>query len=149
MTLREKLVAQGLDVMEEFLRKVENGPWAPTPQSGEVLLAPSLTKEDGRIRWGQRSAVDSVNLIRGTYEWPGAFGVLKGQRLKIRRAESEIQQSGRPGEIIAVEKGRGFLVKCATGSLRVLRVQPEGKKEMEASDFWNGAHLAVGDRFEE
>jgi methionyl-tRNA formyltransferase len=149
VTLREKLVAQGLDVMEEFLRKVENGPWAPTPQSGEVLLAPSLTKEDGRIRWGQRSAVDSVNLIRGTYEWPGAFGVLKGQRLKIRRAESEIQQSGRPGEIIAVEKGRGFLVKCATGSLRVLRVQPEGKKEMEASDFWNGAHLAVGDRFEE
>ncbi len=149
VTLREKLVGQGIELMEEFLRKLEQGDCSPVPQSGEVLMAPQLTKEDGRIRWGQRSALDIVNLIRGTYEWPGAFGILKGQRVKIRRAEAEIQQSGRPGEITAVEKGRGFLVKCSPDSLWVLRVQPEGKKEMDASDFWNGARLAVGDRFEE
>lgn len=107
-----------------------------------------MTKEEGRIRWGQRSAEEIVNLIRGTYEWPGAYGVLKNQRVKIRKAQRIPNGSGLPGEITTVEKGRGFVVKCLSDSLCVLRVQPEGKKEMDAPSFWNGARLALGDRFE-
>ncbi|MBL0059515.1 MAG: methionyl-tRNA formyltransferase [Elusimicrobia bacterium] len=149
VTLREKLVALGLELMDNFLRQLEEGPWAPTPQSGAVSTAPLLTKEDGRIRWSLRSAGEIVNLIRGTCEWPGAYGVLKGQRMKIRRAESCPGGAGAPGEIIAVEKDRGFLVKCASDSLLVRSLQPEGKKEMDAPRFWNGARLSVGDRFEE
>jgi methionyl-tRNA formyltransferase len=134
--------------MDDFLRKLEEGPWEPTPQAGEASSAPLLTKEDGRIPWKRFSSDQIVNLIRGTCEWPGAYGVLKGQRVKIRRAESAPGGRGLPGEIIAVEKDRGFLVKCLSDSLRVLRVQPEGKKEMDAPSFWNGARLSVGDRFE-
>jgi methionyl-tRNA formyltransferase len=147
-SLRTNLVAAGLDLLEEFLRKIEQGPWTPTPQSGEASAAPPLTKEDGRILWAHRSAPEIGNLVRGTCEWPGAYGVIKGQRVKIRKAEESPGGSGVPGEITAVEKGRGFLVKCLSGSLRVLRVQPEGKKEMDAPSFWNGARLAVGDRFD-
>jgi methionyl-tRNA formyltransferase len=147
-TLRESLVSLGLELLDEFLRRLEEGPWSPTPQSGEATVAPLLTKEDGRIVWSEKSAEEIVNLIRGTYEWPGAYGVIKGQRVKIRAAERASDGSGPPGEITAVEKGRGFLVKCLSDTLRVLRVQPEGKKEMDAPSFWNGARLAVGDRFE-
>lgn len=147
-TLRENLVSLGLELLDEFLRKLEEGPWVPAPQMGEATSAPLLTKEDGRIVWGEKSAEEIVNLIRGTYEWPGAYGVIKGQRVKIRVAERSLDGSGAPGEITAVEKGQGFLVKCRSDSLRVLRVQPEGKKEMDAPSFWNGARLAVGDRFE-
>ncbi|MBK8576277.1 MAG: methionyl-tRNA formyltransferase [Elusimicrobia bacterium] len=148
-TLREKLVSLGLVLLDEFLRRLEEGPWEPTPQTGEPTKAPPLTKDDGRLLWGQRSAEEMVNLIRGTFEWPGAYGVIKGQRVKIRKAERSPNGSGVPGEITAVEKGRGFLVKCLTDSLRVLCVRPEGKKEMDASSFWNGARLSVGDKFEE
>lgn len=147
-TLRESLVSLGLELLDEFLRRLEEGPWSPTPQSGEATVAPLLTKEDGRIVWSEKSAEEIVNLIRGTYEWPGAYGVIKGQRVKIRAAERASDGSGFPGEITAVEKGRGFLVKCLSDTLRILRVQPEGKKEMDAPSFWNGARLAVGDRFE-
>jgi methionyl-tRNA formyltransferase len=147
-TLRKNLVSMGVELLEEFLRKIEEGPWVPTPQAGEPTGAPPLAKEDGRILWNQRSAEEIVNLARGTYEWPGAYGVVKGQRLKIRKAEPTADHTGVPGEITAVEKGRGFLVKCLSDTLRVLRVQPEGKKEMDAPSFWNGARLAVGDRFE-
>lgn len=147
-TLRQNLVSLGLELLDEFLRRLEEGPWAPTPQVGEATAAPSLTKEDGRIVWGKKTAEEIVHLIRGTYEWPGAYGVLKGQRVKIRNAERSLDGPGVPGEITAVEKGQGFLVKCQSDTLRVLRVQPEGKKEMDAPSFWNGARLAVGDRFE-
>lgn len=147
-TLRERLVFLGLELLEEFLRKMEEGPWVPTPQSGEATTAPLLTKGDGRIVWNEKSAEEIVNLIRGTYEWPGAYGVVNGQRVKIRKAQRVPGGAGAPGEISAVEKGRGFLVKCHSDSLCVLRVQPEGKKEMDAPSFWNGARLALGDRFE-
>ena len=148
VTLRQNLVSLGLELLDEFLRKLEEGPWEPTPQTGEATPAPPLTKEEGRIRWGQRSAEEIANLIRGTYEWPGAYGVLKGQRVKIRKALRIPNGPGVPGEITTVEKGRGFVVKCLSDSLCVLRVQPEGKKEMDAPSFWNGARLALGDRFE-
>jgi methionyl-tRNA formyltransferase len=148
VALRENLVSLGLEMLDTFLRKLAEGPWVPTPQTGVATAAPQLTKDDGRVRWGERSAEEIVNLIRGTYEWPGAYGVLKGQRVKIRKAERSPDGPGVPGEITAVEKGQGFLVKCLSDSLRVLRVQPEGKKEMDAPSFWNGARLSVGDRFE-
>ena len=148
-TLRDHLVPLGLELLEEFLRRLEEGPWTPTIQGGDATVAPLLTKEEGRIRWGQQSAAEIVNLIRGTYEWPGAYGVVNGQRIKIRKAERVLRGTGAPGDITAVEKGRGFLVKCLSDSLCVLRVQPEGKKEMDALSFWNGARLSVGDRFVE
>ena len=147
-TLRERLVALGVELQDELIRKLEEGPVEPTPQSGEVSQAPLLKKEDGEIFWDRHTADQLVNLVRGTYEWPGAFARMKGQRIKIRAAEPRPGGNGRPGEVIAVEKGRGFLVKCLSDSVRVTRVQPDGKKEMDAESFWNGARLSVGDTFE-
>lgn len=146
--LREKLVALGLALQDEFLRRIEEGPWTPTPQSGDPSDAPLLKKEDGRIHWDRYSARQILNLIRGTYEWPGATARLKTGALKIRAAELRAGGNGRPGEIIGVEKGRGFLIKCLSDSLLITCVQPEGKREMDADLFWNGARLSVGDCIE-
>ncbi len=171
-TLREKLVARGLGLQDEFLLRLERGPWAPTPQAGSPIPAPLLKKEDGVIRWSRQSAPEVVNLIRGTWEWPGAWARFKGQRVRIRAAEvvgtdvplkTNVPSGANvppgtnvpsgtnvpPGTVAGLEKGRGFLVQCSTGMVRIFRVQPEGKKEMDATDFWNGARLAVGDCFTE
>jgi methionyl-tRNA formyltransferase len=147
VTLRDKLVAAGLDLQDDLIRALAAGPVTPTPQTGEPTLAPTLKKEDGRVVWG-RSARETNDWIRGTYEWPGATTRLKGVRLKLRGAEPRAGGYGRPGTLISVEKGRGFLVKCGDGSLLVTRVQPEGKREMDAESFWNGARLSLGDMFE-
>ncbi|MBI4395964.1 MAG: methionyl-tRNA formyltransferase [Elusimicrobia bacterium] len=147
ITLRGRLTRLGLEALDEALAHFEPGDWRPEPQEGEATQAPILKKEDGRIRWGEQTAEDVVNLIRGTYEWPGATAFLKGRQMKIRQAEVRRLREGRPGEIIGMERDRGFLVKCKDASILVLRVQPEGKKEMEADSFWNGARLNVGDRF--
>jgi len=149
-TLRERLVVQGLALQDEFLKRWAEGPFSPVPQSGDPTFAPLLKKADGVIRWSQKSAQEMVCLLRGTSEWPGAWARLGDVRLRVRGAEVwEGNKKGPPGEILGVERGRGFLVQCREGSLLVTRVQPEGKKEMEAAGFWNGARLSVGDRFTE
>jgi len=148
-TLRERLTTLGVELLEAFIRRMDSAPWAPTPQNGEWTEAPLLKKEDGRIFWDRHAAREILNLVRGTYEWPGATARIKGGAVKIRAGEVRSHGNGRPGEIVAVEKGRGFVVKCVSDSLLVTRVQPEGKREMDAENYWNGARLAVGDRFEQ
>ncbi|MBK8650927.1 MAG: methionyl-tRNA formyltransferase [Elusimicrobia bacterium] len=148
-TLRERLTAEGVELLGDFVRKIGSSSWEPSPQIGEWTEAPLLKKEDGRVFWDRHSAREILNLVRGTYEWPGATARIQGARLKIRAGEARAHGNGRPGEIVAVEKGRGFLVKCVSDSLLVTRVQPEGKREMDAESYWNGARLAVGHRFEQ
>jgi len=46
--------------------------------------------------------------------------------------------------VIGVEGG--LVVACGEGALRLVRVQPEGGKAMEASAFLCGRPMQVGDR---
>jgi methionyl-tRNA formyltransferase len=145
-SLRARLADEGLALLEEVLARFEAGGAAAIPQTGEPSLAPILKKEDGRVDWAARSAKEIANLVRGAWEWPGAFCQWKGQTLKIRAAEPRPWSgSEAPGTVVAMEKGRGFLIKSRDGALLLLRVQPEGKKELDAWGFWNGARLSVGD----
>ncbi|MGQ0645447.1 MAG: methionyl-tRNA formyltransferase, partial [Elusimicrobiota bacterium] len=148
LSLRERLAGLGLELLEEALDRFAAGGCPAVPQSGEPSAAPALKKEDGRLSWGGQSAEEAADLIRGTYEWPQAFCLWKGRPLKIRAAQPAGDAPGLPGQVTSLEKGLGFFVKCRSGSLLVRRVQPEGRKEMAAEDFWNGARLSGGDRFE-
>ena len=50
------------------------------------------------------------------------------------------------GEIVAVEAD-GFTVVCADGRFKVTRVQPDGAKKIDASEWTKSANVAVGARF--
>ncbi len=147
VVLRERLVREGLVLLDEFLERLENNAITPVAQKGEVSRAPLLKRGNGRIHWDGQTAGQIVNLIRGTYDWPGAYTFLRGSLLKIRSARVVACDKGVPGQIVGFEKGQGFLVRCQSNALLVLRVQPEGKKEMDAVSFWNGARLKAGDKF--
>lgn len=97
--------------------------------------APKLFPEDCRIDWNRPN--DAVrNLVHGTSPVPGARCVWNGKLLKIYRAECSNIEFGAPGEFQIGEKG--FLVRCAFGSLKLLEIQPEGKKTMPAMDYLRG-----------
>ncbi|UCG94910.1 MAG: hypothetical protein JSW13_05875 [Candidatus Aerophobus sp.] len=51
----------------------------------------------------------------------------------------------KPGKIVGIRKGEGFVVACGEGSILVTRVQPEGKPIQKAYDYLQGALLTVGD----
>ena len=86
------------------------------------------------------------NRIRGFQPWPSCFTVLPGQppkRLKVFAATVE-PAAGQPGKVLDTE-GAGPLVAAGEDALRLLDVQPEGKKRMTGHAFLLGANLTTGD----
>lgn len=110
---------------------------SPVPQSEKgVTYAEKITTDDLRLDWElEASMLQRVVLVGG------AWTTIDGRRLKVLESAVEDAVStgpGPPGTIV------GATVVCGTGSLRLLRVQPEGRSAMEAAAFFNGARLAPG-----
>ena len=150
VSLQEKLVPLGLKTLEQVMTDVASGKIVKEPQQGIASLAPQLKKEDGVLDWSA-SARDIVNLVRGVRKWPGATTKFQpsdspSKLLKVYSAtvESDHATHGNPGTLLDVSKS-GIVVAAAKGEVRLVTVQPEGKKEMSAWDFWQGAHLKIGD----
>jgi methionyl-tRNA formyltransferase len=151
VSLMQKLVALGIEVMNETVARIRAGDRAARPQAGTPSTAPCLTREDGVIDW-TKSAVQVNDLIRGTRQWPGASTAIKdgrfaGTRLKIYAAQvvPERPEGAGAGQITGVVKNAGFTVACGRWSLLVEQVHPENKKPMGAWAFWQSGYLRVGD----
>lgn len=95
------------------------------------------TTDDARIDWS-RPAVEIERLIRAADPWPVAWTTIDGERFRVTAASvvvaSDVDNS--PGEIVVV--GGDVMTQTGQGMLRLVRVQPAGKKEMNAADWWRG-----------
>ena len=153
--LADRLAAAGAELVIETLRGLWAGKISGRPQDhSAATLAPILKREDGRIDWTQ-PAREIYNRIRGFAPWPGAFTVFRGQTCHVwgwpvaeqTEAASRKQSREGPGSLLA---GRGVVcVACgaATG-LELTHVKLEGRKQVSALEFANGARLRPGERFE-
>ena len=143
-SMLEKLSVLGSRMILDALAGIAAGTLAPTPQdSGKATLAPLLRKEDGRIEWA-RPAAEIHNRVRGLSPWPGAFTELDGKLVKVLASDA-VEGSGEPGAIIGDPHGT-LHVGTGKGLLRVVTLQPEGKKPMTGAEFLRGQRIA-GKRF--
>jgi methionyl-tRNA formyltransferase len=148
--LLARLTTLGVEMLEAELPALAAGKVERRAQAGEATSAPLIKREDARIELS-RPAEEIHDLVRGFRLWPRAYLEKAGApRLLVLRtalpSASEPAGRGRPGRVLAVARGRGFLVECGSCSrLWFLDVQPEGKKTLNAADFANGARLAEGD----
>jgi len=104
-----------------------------------------ISKEDGIIDWSL-PAVDIWRRVRAFLPWPGSYTRWRGKQLKVLEAslspEEGLQQ---PGQVIKLDDGSAFGVVTGTGVLKVLKVQLEGKRVMNSSDFLRGQREFIGD----
>lgn len=144
-SLHDKLSELGSNLIVEALDKLEKGELKRTPQpDGELFYARMLTKEMGCIDWN-KSSVEIERLIRGLSPWPGTSTILDGKTLKI--CSAQIGQSDNKDDVVGsiCEVGKNsFTVKCKEGTIEVLSVKPEGKKEMSVHDFLLGKKIEKG-----
>jgi methionyl-tRNA formyltransferase len=149
-TMHRKLADAGSKLLIETLPKLINGEVTPVKQEeAEVTYAWNIKREDERISWN-KSARELFNQVRGLNPWPVAYTVLEGQVMKIWKAEVRQEDgTGTPGEILTVSP-EGIDVQSGTGILRLIEVQPSGKKAMPVSDYvrGSGSSLSVGAVFE-
>ena len=134
--LLERLSHSGAELLSRTLSAVDAGHASAVPQHGAVSLAPKLTIEDGRVDWTQ-PALAIGRRIRGVTAEPGAWTMLRGQRVKLGPVEL------RPGTT-ELEPGRigssagAVLVGTGSHAVELGWVQPAGKKTMPARDWARG-----------
>jgi methionyl-tRNA formyltransferase len=145
-TLTEKLSLLGATMIAAALPLIEAGKLVPAQQdNAKATLAPILRKEDGLIDW-KLAAAEIHDRVRGLSPWPGAYTFLEGKLIKL--IETEIAAgSGEPGMIH--QSGKDALdVGTGGGMLRILSIQPEGKKPMTAAEFLRGHRGVAGKKFD-
>lgn len=149
--LMERLSLIGADLLSETLTSIET--IKPRLQrEEEATLAPMLRRETGRIEWSD-NAVEIERRVRGFQPWPNAYTQYAGGRLIIWRAEAssisdESASNTEAGEIVEAHADRLIAACGERTALRLVEVQPEGKKRMSVRDFLNGTRVQAGERFE-
>jgi methionyl-tRNA formyltransferase len=145
--LAARMAGIGAPLMAETLRGLAAGTIAPKQQNhAEASYAPILKKEDGRIDW-KRPAMEIYNRLRGFQPWPGAYSSFRGQSCNLRGEPAPGEVSDAAPGIILVKKNE-LLVVCGDATvLRLLTVKVEGRKEVSAAEFANGARMQSGERF--
>jgi methionyl-tRNA formyltransferase len=145
--VQRQLAELGGSLLVETLDRFGVDDIPETPQDdSQATYAPPLTKEDGVVVWS-RAAADIHNQIRGLHPWPHAFSFLDGQRLILHRSAAVDEPVNEvPGTVLAAE-GNDFRVATADGAIRLLEVQSEGRRPMDARVFLTGHRIARGSRF--
>ena len=136
-----RLAAMGAELLVDVLARLEREPsWAPQPQDeSQATYAPRLTREDGRVDWRSSSAVDVDRRVRALQPWPGVTAAIAGLDVRILEGSVIAMHAGStpPGEVVAVVDGAAD-VATADGVYRVERLQPAGKRVMEAAAYLRG-----------
>ena len=144
--IHDKLGACGARLIVETLEALKNGA-APRIKQDDTLAtyAAKITKEDCLLNF-HADAATVHNQIRGLSPIPLAFThTSDGKLLKVTesRKTADTATHERVGEILSLDGG--ITVACATGSILLTGVLPEGKSRMAAVDFIRGRKVNVGD----
>ena len=153
--LAARMSEAGAPVMAETLRGLAAGTLHPRPQNhAEATYAPILKKEDGKIDW-QREAREIHNRMRGFSPWPGAYTTFRNTTCQLWGEPvsnlSEMANLAKaaplpPGTLSVL--GRELFASCGgTTALRLTAVKVEGRKQVSALEFANGARLTDLERF--
>jgi methionyl-tRNA formyltransferase len=159
--LEARLAPLGAKLVLEVLAQMAAGAVQGIKQDkGQVTKAPKLKKEDGLIDW-TRDAVQVCNQIRAMQPWPTPYTFFhrtgkEPLRVIINRAAPQGEMPGRDddapsaGKVFQRSEAPSELCVWAGNqgsSVKILELQPSGKRRMSAEEFLRGHRLQPGDRF--
>ena len=143
--LYDRLALMGGELLTQAAAQIEAGTASYTPQDhAQATQAPMLSKALSPVDW-TRSAWEIFNQIRGLVPWPAATtDIISGEPMKLWGAQVvEKHTDAGPGTIIAANK-QGIDVACGDGRvLRILELQPPGKKKMSAAAYLAGHPIGL------
>jgi methionyl-tRNA formyltransferase len=136
--LHDRLASLGSECILEVLDKVIPGKLDPVVQDeSQACYAGKITKSEARIDWTE-SATNIDCAIRAFNPAPICHTELQSLPLRIWQAQvPDIETASPAGEIIHSGKA-GIDIATGQGVLRILQLQPQGKRAMSVADFLNG-----------
>jgi len=139
--LSGRLADLAAETLSETLYALEAGKLQPEKQDDDKsCYAERITKQMSALDF-TKPAQTLHDIIRGIT----GFTTFDGKRLKIYASRVVPNISAAPGTITDAKE---FVVACGDGNgLKLIEVQPEGKRRMTAKEFLRGKNLEIGTQF--
>lgn len=136
--LHDSLAGMGAKLTCEVVDEIaRNGTPKAEPQKDKyATYAPLLKKMDGIVDWA-KTARDIDAQIRALNPWPGVWAEIEGKRLKILKAEIAENR---------IKQGitKDGIITCGQNTaLKLITLQPEGKKAMDFPSAVNGGYIKI------
>lgn len=160
--LLARLAPIGAQALLDALAAIAAGTGHPQAQDHAAAShAPMLAKRDGFIDFTQPAEAVAAR-IRGVDPWPGAQAQLRGQPVKLFRAQPAPGRSTVPaastvptasvapaastvpGTVLAIDAA-GAHIAASGGTVVIRELQAAGRKRLTAAQFAAGRGIAVGD----
>lgn len=154
--LWDRLSKIGGKLLVETLKQIEDGTAPREKQGEEFTMAPMLNKEMSKINWGEQTAQNIKNLVRGLNPIMGAYTFLDEKKIKFWKVDIAKQDEIiadnieilRNGTVILSNPKEGLFIKTKDGILKVLEIQGENAKRMSIGDFLRGNSIEEFEVFE-
>lgn len=152
-SLAPRLAELGAALLRETVDAVAAGTERARPQNAaDATYCALLHKEHGCIDWRRRAeAIERA--VRAYDPWPRAFTTWGDRQLLVLEAAVERAGDGAgetpaaaPGQVVAVDRERGILVRTGARRLWIRRLQLQGRKPLDARAFANGHPEIAGAR---
>lgn len=136
--LHNELMSLGPELVLNTVKGLVTGSLIPKAQNNErATHAPKLNKDNSKLDLS-KTPDELVQQILGLNPFPGSYyGDFKFMRARVC---SLMQASEKP--VLRVSEKRLFL-DYPHGSVEIIEIKPNGKKNMDAKSFINGLKVAV------
>ena len=140
--LSKKLSILGAEALKESIELISSSKVNFKQQNEKnATYAKKINKIETKINWKDK-AEDIIAKINAFNPKPGAWFLLKNERIKILKAK-EIIQKGEEGKVLDDK----LTVGCSVNAIQILKIQREGKREMDATEFLLGNNILKGTKF--
>jgi methionyl-tRNA formyltransferase len=141
--VEDDLAVAGARLLVDVIEDIAAGVARETPQdAAAATYAAKISRDESPIDW-TRAASALHNQVRGLMPWPRASAMLDGHRLILLRTTPEPGSGERPGVVVEAEGDR-LRVATGDGILRILEIQPEGRRALTAREFLAGHRVNPG-----
>ncbi|MBX2976636.1 MAG: methionyl-tRNA formyltransferase [Ignavibacteriaceae bacterium] len=138
-TLHDKLSLLGQEAVIETIDMIEQNNFELLKQDDtQASPAPKITKELTQIDWSE-SLEKNFNKIRAFSPFPGAFFIKANKLFKVYSSSKQSEPVLGEGKFHQTKTE--LYVGCKDGTLKILEIQPEGKRMMKSDEFVRGYNL--------
>ncbi|BBQ55099.1 methionyl-tRNA formyltransferase [Aeromonas jandaei] len=136
-SLYDKLAELGPQALVDTIDAMAAGDTAAEVQDNALAnYAEKLSKEEARIDWSME-AVAIERCIRAFNPWPISWFEVADQTVKVWQAAVIDSDHGQPAGTLLKADKQGIDIATGKGVLRLLTLQPPGKKAMSVTDLLN------------
>jgi methionyl-tRNA formyltransferase len=137
-SLYNKLSLLAGEIIIKTLKKYIKDEIKPFKQKEcEATYIKKICKLDGEINVN-KSAEEIERIIRAMTPWPGAYLKKDNKIIKIIEVNPKIKKINKYKEGDFFIEDKKLFMQCKKNSLEIIKIQPEGKKILNYSDFIRG-----------